>query len=145
MPKITIYTDGGCSNNKKGLGLGGWAYIILNEDQEPIECNGAENNTTNNRMELKSVIEGLKATPISSEIDLYSDSAYVVNCFKDKWYTKWRKNGWINSAKKPVENKDLWEILLQLVEARNVTFCKVKGHADNKWNNRCDQLAKIRL
>jgi ribonuclease HI len=96
-------------------------------------------------MELKSVIEGLKATPISSEIDLYSDSAYVVNCFKDKWYTKWRKNGWINSAKKPVENKDLWEILLQLVEARNVTFCKVKGHADNKWNNRCDQLAKIRL
>lgn len=96
-------------------------------------------------MELFAAIAALKVTPDSSDIDLYSDSAYLVNCFKEKWYLKWRQNGWINSAKKPVENQDLWEILLQLVEERNVTFLKVKGHADNKWNNRCDQLAKIRI
>jgi ribonuclease HI len=76
-------------------------------------------------------------------VQVYSDSAYVVNCFLQKWYVKWKRNGWVNSAGKPVENKDLWEALLGLVRDRQVEFIKVKGHASNEFNNRCDELAGI--
>lgn len=144
--KTIIYTDGSCWN--KGLGenvadrgKGGWACIILYPDGIVQELSGKTNLSTNNRMEMQAAIEGLKAVSSPSVIDLYSDSAYLVNCFRDKWYLKWQKNGWINSKGNPVENKDLWEELINLYQHHNVTFCKVKGHADNELNNRCDKLA----
>jgi ribonuclease HI len=99
-------------------------------------------------MEMLAVIEGLRAIdkdksiPADEPIEVYSDSAYIVNCFKDGWYKKWQKNGWTNSAGKPVENKDLWEAMISLVHKRNASLKKVKGHANDELNNRCDELAK---
>lgn len=107
----------------------------------PIYITGFEENTTNQRMELKAAILGLQMIKTPSIIDLYTDSAYLCNCFKDKWYESWEKNGWVNSKKEPVANKDLWETLLKLARSHEVLrFHKVKGHADNIFNNKCDQL-----
>jgi ribonuclease HI len=146
MSKIVIYTDGSCWNkgdgeNQAGRGKGGWACILIHPDNTIQEITGKAEDSTNNRMEMQAAIEGLKALTIPSTVELYSDSAYLVNCFRDKWYVKWQSNGWINSKQKPVENKDLWEELIHLSQKHTVTFCKVKGHADNKLNNRCDKLA----
>lgn len=135
-----IYTDGSCPKND-GNHPGGWACIIIGD--ETVELSGGELVTTNNRMELMSVIQGLEAVAEGSEAIVYSDSAYVVNCFRDKWYFKWRKNGWINAAGKPVENKDLWERLISAVEKRKIKFEKVKGHSTNENNNRADELAGL--
>lgn len=146
MNKTVIYTDGSCWNkgdgeHQPGQGDGGWACVITHPDETIQELSGKIANTTNNRAEMLAAIEGLKSLELSCEVELYSDSAYLVNCFRDKWYVKWQKNGWINSKKQPVENKDLWEELLTLSKKHNVTFCKVKGHANNALNNRCDKLA----
>jgi ribonuclease HI len=132
----TVYTDGSCQNN-----IGGWACIFQYEDGTSSELSGYSEQTTNNRMEMVAAIEGLKALPPHSDVELYSDSAYLVNCFLDRWYVKWQANGWLNGKKKPVENRDLWEELLTLVVQHKVKFCKVKGHSDNKLNNLCDKLA----
>lgn len=105
------------------------------------EMSGAEPNTTNNRMELQAAIEALSILKEPCKVTLYSDSAYLVNCFKQGWYKGWLKNGWKNSKGQPVENQDLWKELLRLMEIHQVEYVKVKGHADNKWNNRCDELA----
>lgn len=144
--KIIIYTDGSCWNkgdgeNAPGRGKGGWACILMHPDGVVQELLGQAELSTNNRMEMQAAIEGLKAVASPSVIELYSDSAYLVNCFRDKWYVKWQKNGWKNSRGEPVENKDLWEELITLYQHHTVTFCKVKGHADNEHNNRCDKLA----
>lgn len=134
-----IYTDGGCSSNPGGRG--GYASVIL-KDTIPLYLVGYEDNTTNQRMELKAVIIGLKFIERPSNIKIYSDSAYVVNCFKSKWYESWEKNGWINSKKEPVANMELWKLLLELVRFHNkVEFIKVKGHSDDYVNEKCDQLA----
>jgi ribonuclease HI len=139
--KIIIYTDGSCWNKGGGGdGIGAWACVVMYPDRTE-ELKGKLLNTTNNRAEMLAAIEGLKSVPLGSEVDLYSDSAYLVNCFRDKWYVKWQKNGWINSKKEPVENKDLWEELLELYKKYTVNFLKVKGHANNIHNNRCDELA----
>ena len=98
--------------------------------------------TTNNVMELTAVIEALKLLKFNCNVKLYSDSAYVVNAFNQKWIYGWMKNGWKNSNKEPVKNKELWEELYSLTKIHNVEFIKVKGHADNKYNNRCDELAR---
>ena len=134
---IQIYTDGACSGNP---GPGGWAAILI-EDGREIELSGGEPLTTNNRMELMGPIQGLRALPSSRTVDIYSDSAYVVNCFRDKWYVAWRKNGWRNSQKKPVENRDLWEALLAEAERHQVTWHKVAGHSGHELNDRADALA----
>ena len=99
--------------------------------------------TTNNRMEIFAVISGLGALKEPCIVDVYSDSAYTVNAFRQGWLDNWQKNGWKNSKKEPVENMDLWKLLLQIIKLKKheVTFHKVKGHADNPWNNRCDELA----
>ena len=134
-----IYTDGGCRVNPNGPG--GYAAVII-KDNIPIYITGYETNTTNQRMELKAVITGLKFIERASNIRVYSDSAYVVNCFKDKWYINWEKNNWKNSKKEEVANIDLWKLLIELVKFHNsVEFIKVKGHSDNLINNKCDQLA----
>ena len=137
LTKVVIYTDGACSGNP---GPGGWGTILM-AGNATKELSGGEAQTTNNRMELMAVIEGLSALKRPCEVEIYSDSAYVVNAFNQHWITNWQRNGWRNSAKAPVANDDLWKKLLELTSVHKVTFIKVKGHADNEYNNRCDRLA----
>ncbi|MCR5615957.1 MAG: ribonuclease HI [Saccharofermentans sp.] len=137
MSDVVIYTDGACSGNP---GPGGWAAILMAGGAKK-ELSGGEANTTNNRMELMGVISGLKALTRPCNVEVHSDSAYVVNAFSQNWIGKWASNGWKNSAKADVANTDLWKELLELTKIHNVTFVKVKGHADNEFNNRCDELA----
>lgn len=136
-PKVDIYTDGACSGNP---GNGGWgAVLIYNGTQK--EMSGAVENTTNNQMELLACIKALQALKQACKVNLYSDSAYVVNCFLQGWITSWKLNGWKGANKKTVKNIELWQTLDQLCAIHEVTWHKVKGHADNVFNNRCDQLA----
>lgn len=137
LTKVTIYTDGACSGNP---GPGGWGAILM-AGGKSREISGGEAHTTNNRMELMAVIKSLGLLTRPCEVDLYSDSAYVVNAFNQNWIEGWQKKGWVNSAKNPVANRDLWEKLIDLCNTHKVTFIKVKGHADNEFNNRCDELA----
>ncbi len=138
MEKVTIYTDGACSGNP---GPGGWGAILMYKDNQK-EISGGMKNTTNNIMELTAVIEGLKMLKFECEVDLYSDSAYVVNGFKQGWIYNWVKNNWKTANKEPVKNKEIWEELYNLTKKHKVNFIKVKGHSDNKYNNRCDELAR---
>lgn len=138
MEEVTIYTDGACSGNP---GPGGWGALLMYKDMKK-EVSGGKKNTTNNVMELTAVIEGLKLLKFPCKVKLYSDSAYVVNCFNQKWIYGWFKNGWKNSNKEPVKNKELWQELYDLTKVHEVEFIKVKGHADNEYNNRCDELAR---
>ena len=137
ITEVTIYTDGACSGNP---GPGGWASILMAGGVKK-ELSGGERDTTNNRMELMAVIQGLRALKRPCKVDIYSDSAYVVNAFDQNWIGKWVKNGWKNSTKAEVANSDLWKELIELTNTHNVTFHKVKGHSDNEFNNRCDELA----
>jgi len=138
VKEIIVYTDGACSHNP---GPGGWAAVLLYKEHRK-EMSGGEEETTNNRMELTAVIKALEALKEPCRVKVHSDSAYIVNCFQQKWYVKWEKNGWMTSSKKPVENKDLWQRLLQLMKKHEVEFIKVKGHSDVELNNRCDELAR---
>lgn len=138
MEEVTIYTDGACSGNP---GPGGWGSILMYKNIKK-EISGALENTTNNVMELTAVIEALKLLKYNCKVKLYSDSAYVVNAFNQKWIYSWINNGWKNSNKEPVKNKELWEQLYKLTKQHEVEFIKVKGHADNKYNNRCDEMAR---
>ena len=138
MEEVIIYTDGACSGNP---GPGGWGAILMYKDNKK-EISGGKIDTTNNIMELTAVIEGLKLLKFSCKVKLYSDSAYVVNGFNQKWIYGWIKNGWKNASKEPVKNKELWQELYDLTKIHEVEFIKVKGHADNEYNNRCDELAR---
>ena len=109
------------------------------------EISGGMKQTTNNIMEITAVIEGLKMLKYKCEVEVYSDSAYVVNAFNNKWIYGWIKNNWINSSKEPVKNKELWQELYSLTKQHEVKFIKVKGHSDNKYNNRCDELARAAI
>ena len=133
---IVLYTDGACSGNP---GMGGWAAILMYKGKEKVVC-GGEKETTNNRMELTAVIKGLEKIKGSQRVDVYSDSAYVVNAFQQDWITSWRAKGW-KTTKGEVQNLDLWQQLIALAEKHEVVWHKVKGHADNEYNNRCDKLA----
>ena len=106
------------------------------------ELSGGNKNTTNNIMEITAVLEGLKCLKHECEVEVYSDSAYVVNAFNQGWIYNWKKNNWKTADKSPVKNKELWEELYELTKKHKVTFIKVKGHADNIYNNRCDELAR---
>ena len=138
MDNIILYTDGACSGNP---GPGGWGAVLIFNGIEK-ELSGANPNTTNNVMEITAVIEGLKALKRPCNVNIYSDSAYVVNCFEKDWINNWIKNNWVNSKKEPVKNKELWLELLDLTKIHKVTFNKVKGHSNVKYNNRCDELAR---
>lgn len=138
MNEVTIYTDGACSGNP---GPGGWGAILMYHDIKK-EISGGKKDTTNNVMELTAVIEALKLLNRPCKVDLYSDSAYVVNAFIKKWTINWQKNNWKTSDKKDVKNKELWQELLELTTMHKVTFHKVKGHSDSEFNNRCDELAR---
>ena len=138
---VSIYTDGACSGNP---GPGGWAAIVIDGGHEQ-ELSGGSPLTTNQRMELMGAIEGLRALDGRQRAGVYSDSAYVINCFRDAWYLRWRQNGWKNAQKKPVENRDLWEALIALAEAHDVTWHKVAGHSGDPLNERADRLARAAI
>ncbi len=138
---VALYTDGACSGNP---GPGGWACIMSYGGVEKI-LSGGEKETTNNRMELLAVINGIENIKEGTKIQVYSDSAYVVNAFLQDWIGKWLKQHWRNSDGKPVANMELWKRLLKAIEGRNVTFNKVKGHSDDINNNRCDELARAEI
>ena len=121
--------------------LGGWGAILMYQGNKK-EISGGKKDTTNNVMELTAVIEGLKMLKYPCEVKLYSDSAYVVNGFKQGWIYNWVKNNWRTSGKEPVKNKEIWQDLYELTKIHNVEFIKVKGHSDNEYNNRCDELAR---
>lgn len=137
MKKVTLYTDGACSGNP---GAGGYAAILLYGGATK-EISGGEANTTNNRMELCAMIAGLEALKEPCEVELYSDSKYVIDSITKGWVYSWKRNGWIKSDKKPALNRDLWEKLLGLIEIHKVSYVWVKGHAGNTYNERCDKLA----
>ena len=138
MDEVTIYTDGACSGNP---GPGGWGAILMYKDTKK-EISGGKKNTTNNIMELTAVIEALKLLKYPCNVKLYSDSAYVVNAFLQNWIVSWQKNNQKTSDKNDVKNKELWQELLELTNIHQVKFIKVKGHSDNEYNNRCDELAR---
>lgn len=135
--KVNIYTDGACSGNP---GPGGWG-CILEFGPHTKELSGFMEGTTNNRMELFAAISGLGALKEPCDVTLYSDSNYLVQAFNDHWIDGWQRRGWKTSGGTPVENQDLWAILLLQTRKHNVRFVKVKGHADHPQNNRCDELA----
>lgn len=137
MKEVTIYTDGACSGNP---GPGGYGAILIYNGVEK-EISGGMESTTNNQMEMLGVIKSLELLKEKCKVTLYSDSAYVINAINNKWIYSWKKNNWIKSDKKKAKNIELWEKILELIEKHDITFVKVKGHADNEYNNRCDKLA----
>lgn len=168
---VNIYTDGACSGNQNENNRGGWGCVLEFAGVEK-ELSAGEPNTTNNRMELKALIAGLSALKHKGlNLRIFSDSSYLVNCFNNRWYVNWQRNGWRTASKAPVENQDLWKELLSLMEGQTCSFYLVKGHLpadapDEKlqaayrkfmdhngpfdfeefksvvaYNNRCDKLA----
>ncbi len=142
MSVIRVFTDGACSGNP---GNGGWGVVII-RDTKIFKHNGSENDTTNNRMELKAAIEGIKLAADESKLMLYTDSKYVKDGITS-WIENWKKNNWLTSSKKPVKNQDLWEQLDTLNERYNVSWKWVKGHQieeteDSRYNNLADELAR---
>jgi ribonuclease HI len=135
---VTVYTDGACSGNP---GPGGWAALIFDGAAERA-VSGAEPHTTNQRMELRAAIEALVAIDGARQVALYTDSSYVMNCFRDRWWEKWERNGWLGAAKQPVTNRDLWEQLIAETRRHAVTWHKVKGHSGDPLNDRVDLLAR---
>ena len=141
MKHIEIYTDGACSGNP---GPGGWGAILRFRTGEKVyekEISGGEAGTTNNRMELTGAISALRALKEPCQVELYSDSKYVIDALEKGWAKGWRARGWVKGDKKPALNPDLWQQLLELCEYHTVNLHWVKGHASNPYNNRCDELA----
>lgn len=147
---IEIWTDGATSKNGTAEAAGGYGFVIFFEnDENPYYCYGpvTGDKVTNNVCELSAVMLALNLLEVTGigrnhHITVYTDSAYIANCFKDKWYVNWEANGWVNSKKKPVENRGLWEQILLLYRAMDVEIVKTKGHANDKYNNLVDELAR---
>jgi ribonuclease HI len=143
--KVTIYCDGACSGNQFRGNKGGWGALLIAGDVTK-EIRGGEVNTTNQRMELTACIEALERLNREDlEVEVYSDSAYLVNGMQQRWYDRWQQNGWLNYKKKPVENRDLWERLLRQVGRQKVSFRKVAGHTGVELNERADELARLAI
>lgn len=137
MDKVIIYTDGACSGNP---GKGGWGAILIYNDIKK-EISGAKLNTTNNQMELTAPIEALSLLKRPCDVKLYSDSAYLINAFNEGWIYNWQKNGWKTKNKEEVKNRELWEKIYAFTKIHKIEWIKVKGHSDNEYNNRCDEMA----
>lgn len=137
MKHVEIYTDGACSGNP---GPGGWAAVLIYNGVKK-EISGFEPQTTNNRMEITAAIKGLEALNQMCSVDVYTDSSYLFNAFDKNWLFTWVRTNWKRANNKPVENQDLWENLISVTLRHRVKWHKVKGHADNEYNNRCDKLA----
>lgn len=142
LPIVHLFTDGACSGNP---GPGGWAFILRHPSSKAErESSGGEPATTNNRMELRAVIEGLSALTRRSRVELYSDSKYVLDGLKS-WLASWKKRGWKTANKQPVKNIDLWQALDALMEKHDVDFHWIRGHAGHPENERCDELAVLEI
>ena len=143
MTEFEIYTDGAASGNGYEGAQGGWAWILLVDGQVVRFKAGHVDNATNNICELMAVIDACDFLShfIPEKTIIHSDSAYIINCYKQKWYKKWQANGWINSKKQPVANKELWELLIPFFENELFNFEKVTGHSNNKYNNLADKMA----
>ena len=143
---IKVYTDGCTFGNGKEHNTGGYGVVIYTEDFQQIQfCDGPFKDTTNNRMELSAVITACKYIESYFEgapVTIYTDSAYIANAYNDKWYINWENNGWVNSKKEPVKNRDLWEQLIPYFKNSNYLIEKVKGHAGNDGNELADRLSK---
>ena len=137
MKQVEIYTDGACSGNP---GPGGWGAVLMYGEHK-TEISGFEKSTTNNKMELTAAYEALKRLKEPCKVNLYSDSAYLINAFLQGWLDKWIKNGWKRNKNEEVKNVELWKELVNLAGIHEIKWIKVKGHADNEYNNRCDKLA----
>ena len=135
--QVKIYTDGAC---RKNPGPGGYAAVLLWKDTRR-EISAGFRKTTNNRMEMMAAIEGLRLLKQPCDVAVFSDSRYLVDCISKKWYIKWRANGWVTAGGEPVKNRDLWEVLITLLDKHRVIFLWVRGHAGNVENERCDELA----
>ena len=135
--KVELYTDGACSGNP---GPGGWGAILRWQGHEK-ELSGGERQTTNNRMELTAVLEGLRALREPCAVTIYSDSKYFIDAVQKGWVYGWKKRGWVKADKKPALNADLWELLLEQLQRHTTTLVWVKGHAGHPENERCDRLA----
>jgi ribonuclease HI len=138
MKNVIIYTDGACSYNP---GPGGWAAVLIYKGNEK-QISGYEPDTTNNRMELKAVLEALNALKEPCDVTIHTDSSYIHDAFEKRWIDNWLSNGWKTASKKPVENQNLWQQILDASEDHKISWRKVKGHADDKYNNMCDKLAR---
>lgn len=140
---MKIYTDGATSKNGSDDAVGGWAYIVVNDVENIfLRGKGRVENATNNICELLAVINACRNVyALPSFFTIYSDSAYIVNCYKEKWYKKWQQNGWVNSKKEPVKNKELWEELIFYFNSNKFNFEKVKGHSGDKYNEIVDRMA----
>lgn len=141
MKQVTIFTDGACSYNP---GPGGWACILIYGEHKK-ELSGYMPETTNNRMEIFAVIQGLRALKEPCSVSVYSDSAYVINAFKQGWIDRWQRSGWKTSTRKSVENQDLWNQLLIVMQKHTLSWNKVAGHSDVELNERCDRLARSQI
>lgn len=130
--RTTVFTDGACSGNP---GPGGWAWIV---PDGPF-ASGAESSTTNQRMELNAALDAVSS--LDDPLEVISDSAYVVNCFRDRWWEGWLERGWVNRSKQQIKNRDLWEPLVDTVRSRDIVFRWVKGHSGERWNDLADRLA----
>ena len=142
--KLTAYTDGACSANGTSKAKAGWAFVLLDEDENLIaEGAGGVDNGTNNIGELTAIIKAIEAAAELSpeKLEIFSDSAYVVNAITNKWFINWERNGWLTSQNKPVKNKDLWLKLMKAMEEIEIKFSKVKGHAGEEFNEIADKLA----
>ena len=140
-----LYTDGATSNNGKEGAIGGWAYVILNDGELVGSAAEKVQPATNNICELLALIKGCETLlPLLNELDyveVYSDSAYCINCFEQKWYKKWQRNGWVSASKQPVKNKELWEQLIPFFDDPRFKWIKVKGHSGDQWNELVDKMA----
>ena len=142
MKDIILYTDGACSGNP---GIGGYGFILMYKDKKK-EFSGVDGDTTNNKMEITAVIKGLNQIKEPCNVTVYTDSAYTMNAFDLGWIENWEKNNWKNANKKPVKNLELWQGLISAINRHNsVKWVKVKGHSDNVYNNRCDELARAEI
>ena len=145
--EMEIYTDGSAKTLGRNLSFGGWGFIAVRDCKEVCRDHGGINNTTNQRMELEAIRQALLYAAANrrknERVIIYSDSAYAVNCYLKEWYLNWQSNGWYNSQKKPVANRDLWEQIIPFFDSFWYDFKKVEGHAGVMWNEECDRIAQL--
>ncbi|MCI6367008.1 MAG: ribonuclease HI [Spirochaetia bacterium] len=144
-----IYTDGSCAGNQSKENSGGWGFIVLDEQENEIaRRSGKEENTTNNKMEMEALKQALLYVrnylikQDNFKCEIFSDSAYIINCFKAQWYKSWQSNGWMTSTKRPVKNQDYWKFFIPYFDDKRFKFSKIKGHQGHQYNELVDKLAK---
>ena len=144
--ELEIYTDGSLKRIGQSMTFGAWGFVVVQDGKEIYEASGSEYGTTNQRMELEAIVQALEYIKTirrpNEKVMVYSDSAYAINCYLQDWYVKWQENGWVNSKKENVANRDQWQKIIPYFENFWYSFSKVKGHANSFWNNKCDEIVQ---